>query len=131
MRRREFLTLLGSAVAGNPLVAHAQQPERARRVVVLMGAAETSSSRRRLASFIHRLNELGWSERRNLSTQVQWLNEGPARRRAWAAELIASAPDVAVTVTNHALEVMKPIARIVPVVFIVVCVPGGRGCVST
>src|SRR5215471_13753404 len=68
MRRREFLTLIGSAVAGNPLAAHAQQTERARRVVVLMGAAETSSSRRRLTSFIHRLNELGWSERRNLST---------------------------------------------------------------
>jgi len=131
MRRREFLTLIGSAVAGNPLAAHAQQPERARRVVVLMGAAETSSSRRRLTSFIHRLNELGWSERRNLSTQVQWWNEGPEQMRAWAAELIASSPDVAVTFTNHALEVMKPIARSVPIVFIGVGDPVGSGFVSS
>src|SRR5215813_4691962 len=90
MRRREFLTLLGSAVAGNPLAVHAQQPEAIRRVVVLMGAAETPSSRRWFTSFLHRLNELGWSERRNLSTQVQWWNEGPEQMRAWAAEMIAS-----------------------------------------
>src|SRR5262249_28348088 len=131
MRRREFLTLIGSAVAGNPLAAHAQQPERARRVVVLMGAAETSSSRRRLTSFIHRLNELGWSERRNLSTQVQWWNDGPEQMRAWAAELIASSPDVAVTFTNLALEVMKPIAGSVPIVFIGVGDPVGSGFVSS
>jgi hypothetical protein len=68
MRRRDFLAVLGSAVAGNPLAVHAQQPEPIRRVVVLMGAAETPSSRRWLTSFLHRLNELGWSERRNLST---------------------------------------------------------------
>ena len=131
MRRREFLTLIGSAVAGNPLAAHAQQPERARRVVVLMGAAETSSSRRRLTSFIHRLNELGWSERRNLSTQVQWWNDGPEQMRAWAAELIASSPDIAVTFTNLALEVMKPIAGSVPIVFIGVGDPVGSGFVSS
>src|SRR5262249_41111089 len=131
MRRREFLTLIGSAVAGNPLAAHAQQPERARRVVVLMGAAETSSSRRRLTSFIHRLNELGWSERRNLSTQVQWWNDGPEQMRAWAAELIASSPDIAVTFTNLALEVMKPVAGGVPVVFLGVGDPVGSGFVSS
>jgi len=131
MRRREFLTLLGSAVAGNPLAVHAQQPEAIRRVVVLMGAAETPSSRRWLTSFLHRLNELGWSERRNLSTQVQWWNEGPEQMRAWAAELIASSPDVAVTFTNHALEVMKPIARSVPIVFIGVGDPVGSGFVSS
>src|SRR5215475_5307812 len=129
MRRREFLTLLGSAVAGNPLAVHAQQAEAIRRVVVLMGAAETPSSRRWLTSFLHRLNELGWSERRNLSTQVQWWNEGPEQMRAWAAELIASSPDVAVTFTNHALEVMKPIAGSVPIVFIGVGDPGDSiGC---
>jgi len=131
MRRREFLTLLGSAVAGNPLAVHAQQPEAIRRVVVLMGAAETPSSRRWLTSFLHRLNELGWSERRNLSTQVQWWNEGPEQMRAWAAELIAGSPDVAVTFTNHALEVMKPIARSVPIVFIGVGDPVGSGFVSS
>jgi ABC transporter substrate binding protein len=131
MRRRDFLAVLGSAVAGNPLAVHAQQPEPIRRVVVLMGAAETPSSRRWLTSFLHRLNELGWSERRNLSTQVQWWNDEPEQMRAWAAELIASSPDVAVTFTNLALEVMKPIAGSVPIVFIGVGDPVGSGFVSS
>ena len=131
MRRREFIALLGSAVAGSPLAVHAQQPEPIRRIVVLMGSAETPSSRRWLTSFLHRLNELGWSERRNLSTQVQWWNDDTEQMRAWAAELIASSPDVVVTFTNHALEVMKPIGRSVPIVFVGVGDPVGSGFVSS
>src|SRR5262249_58441994 len=103
MRRREFLTLLGSAVAGNPFAVHAQQPGAIRRVVVLMGAAETPSSRRWPTSFLHQLNELGWSERRNLSIQVQCGNETPKQIHASATEQIASSPDVSVTLPNHAL----------------------------
>src|SRR3974377_2462470 len=110
MKRRELLALLGSAVAGNPLAVHAQQPKPVRRLVVLMGAAETPSSRRWLTSFLRQLDELGWRDRRNLFTRVPWWNDGPEQMRVWAAELIAGSPDVAVTFTNLALEVMKPIA---------------------
>ncbi|MGB8111910.1 MAG: ABC transporter substrate-binding protein, partial [Pseudolabrys sp.] len=125
------LALLGSAIAGNPLAVHAQQPAPVRRVAVLMGAAETPSSRRWLTSFLHRLDELGWSERRNLFTQVQWWNAEPEQMRAWAAELIVGSPDVAVTFTNLALEVMKPIAGSVPIVFIGVGDPVGSGFVPS
>ncbi|MGA7068625.1 MAG: ABC transporter substrate-binding protein, partial [Pseudolabrys sp.] len=89
------------------------------------------SSRRWLTSFLHRLDELGWSERRNLFTQVQWWNAGPEQMRVWAAELIAGSPDVAVTFTNLALEVMKPIAGSVPIVFIGVGDPVGSGFVPS
>jgi putative tryptophan/tyrosine transport system substrate-binding protein len=130
MRRREFLALIGSAVGGSPLAVHAQ-PVPVRRLVVLMGAAETPSSRRLLTSFLHRLDELGWSERRNLFTRVQWWNDRPEQMRMWAAELIAGSPDVAVTFTNLALEVMKPIAGSVPIVFIGVGDPVGSGFVSS
>ena len=130
MRRREFLALIGSAVGGSPLAVHAQ-PVPVRRLVVLMGAAETPSSRRLLTSFLHRLDELGWSERHNLFTRVQWWNDRPEQMRMWAAELIAGSPDVAVTFTNHALEVMKPIAGSVPVVFIGVGDPVGSGFISS
>jgi putative ABC transport system substrate-binding protein len=131
MRRREFIALLGGAVAGNPLPVRAQQPEPVRRIVVLMGAAETTSTRGWLASFLHRLDQLGWRDRRNLFTQVQWWNDRPEQMRVWAAELIAGSPDVAVTFTNLALEVMKPIAGSVPIVFIGVGDPVGSGFISS
>jgi putative tryptophan/tyrosine transport system substrate-binding protein len=131
VRRREFITTIGGAAAAFPLAARAQQPERARRVVVLMGSAETASTRGWLTTFLHRLEELGWSERRNLFTRVQWWNDGPEQMRVWAAELIAGSPDVAVTFTNLALEVMKPVAGSVPIVFIGVGDPVGSGFVSS
>jgi ABC-type uncharacterized transport system substrate-binding protein len=131
MRRREFITLFGGAAGTWPLAAHAQQSGTVRRVVVLMGAAETVSSRGWLNSFSNRLQELGWHEGGNLFTRVQWWNDRPEQMRSWAAELIAGSPDIAVTFTNLALEVMKPIAGGVPVVFIGVGDPVGSGFVSS
>jgi hypothetical protein len=118
IRRREFIFTLGGAAAAWPLAARAQRSEPIRRVVVLMGAAETSWSRGWLAALLRRLDELGWRDGRNLVTQVQWWNDQPEQMRAWAAELIARSPDVAVTFTNLALEVLKPIAEGVPIVFV-------------
>jgi putative tryptophan/tyrosine transport system substrate-binding protein len=130
MRRREFISLLGGTAAW-PLAARAQQREGMRRVGVLMGAAETAWSRGWLAAFLRRLNELGWRESHNLITQVQWWNDQPEQMRVWAAELIARSPDVAVTFTNFALEVLKPIAGSVPIVFIGVGDPVGSGFVAS
>jgi len=100
--RRGFIRLVGGAAAAWPLTARAQQRERVRRVVVLLGAAETASSRGWLTAFLRRLDELGWRDG-NLVTQVQWWNDQPEQMRVWAAELIARSPDVAVTHTNLAL----------------------------
>jgi len=130
MRRREFITLLGGAAAC-PLAARAQQPERMRRIGVLMGAAETAWSRGWFTAFSRRLDELGWRESYNLITQVQWWNDQPEQMRVWAAELIARSPDVAVTFTNFALGVLKPIAGSVPIVFIGVGDPVGSGFVAS
>jgi putative ABC transport system substrate-binding protein len=131
VRRRGFIALLGGAAAGWPLAAHAQVQERTRRVVVLMGSAETASTRGWLATFSHRLEELGWREHHNLFTQVQWWNDRPEQMRQWTAELIAGSPDVAVTFTNPALEVVKPIAGKVPIVFVGIGDPVGSGYVSS
>src|SRR5262245_48603366 len=128
LKRREFITLLGAAAW--PLSAPAQQ-EPIRRVVVLVGAAETASSRGWITAFSRRLDELGWREGRNLVTQVQWWNDQPEQMRTWAAELIARSPDVAVTYTNLALAVLKPIAGTVPIVFVGVGDPVGGGFVSS
>src|SRR6516165_5292901 len=129
MKRRAFITLLGGAAAAWPLAARAQQP--IRRVVVLMGQAETAWSRGWLAAFWRRLDDLGWRDGRNLVTQVQWWNDQPEQMRLWAAELIARSPDVAVTFPNLALEVLKPIARSVPIVFLAVGDPVGSGFVAS
>jgi putative ABC transport system substrate-binding protein len=96
-----------------------------------MGAAETVSSRGWLNSFSNRLQELGWHEGGNLFTRVQWWNDRPEQMRSWAGELIAGSPDIAVTFTNLALEVIKPIAGGVPIVFIGVGDPVGSGFVSS
>src|SRR5215831_15102821 len=131
MRRRAFIKFLGGAATAWPLVGHAQQAEPIRRIVVLMGAAETAWSRGWLTAFSRRLDELGWRESRNVITQVQWWNDQPEQMRVWAAELIARSPDVAVTYTNLALAVLKPIAGSVPIVFVGVGDPVGGGFVSS
>jgi putative ABC transport system substrate-binding protein len=128
--RRGLLVALGGAAAW-PLAARAQQGEPIRRIVVLMGAAETAWSRDWLTAFSRRLDELGWRESRNVITQVQWWNDQPEQMRIWAAELIARSPDVAVTYTNLALAVLKPTAGNVPIVFVGVGDPVGGGFVSS
>jgi putative ABC transport system substrate-binding protein len=131
MRRRDFVKGIAGLAAAWPLAAHAQQAEPVRRVVVLMGAAETAWSRGWLAAFLRRLDELGWRESRNLFVQVQWWNDQPEQMRAWTAELIARSPDVTVTFTNLALELLKPIAGTMPIVFVGVGDPVGGGFVAS
>jgi ABC-type uncharacterized transport system substrate-binding protein len=129
--RREFITLLGGAAAAWSRAAYAQQPGGVRRVVVLMGAAETAWSRGWLASFLRRLDELGWQEGRNLVTQVQWWNDQPEQMRAWTAELVARTPDVAMAFSNPALAILKPLAGNIPIVFVGVGDPVGSRFVAS
>jgi putative tryptophan/tyrosine transport system substrate-binding protein len=132
IERRKFLaTLGGAAAAAWPIAASAQQPGGIRRVVVLMGAAETAWSRDWLASFSRRLDELGWREGRNLVTQVQWWNDQPEQMRAWTAELVARTPDVAMAFSNPALAVLKPLAGDIPIVFVGVGDPVGSRFVAS
>src|SRR6516225_2583135 len=109
LKRRSLIKLLGGTATW-PLAARVQQREGMRRVSVLMGAAETAWSRGWFAAFSRRLDELGWRESYKLITKVQWWNDQPEQMRVWAAELIARTPDVAVTFTSFAPEVLNPTA---------------------
>jgi ABC-type uncharacterized transport system substrate-binding protein len=130
--RRTFITRLGGAAAAWPMIAQGQQQAGGiRRVVVLMGAAETTWSRDWLASFWRRLDDLGWREGRNLVTQVQWWNDQPEQMRAWTAELVARMPDVAVAFSNPALAILKPLAGDTPIVFVGVGDPVGSRFVAS
>ena len=99
MKRREFITLLGGAAASWPLAAHAQQSERVRRVGVLMPlAADDPQSLRRLTAFVQGLQQLGWTDGRNVRIDVRWAAGDADRIRRYAAELVALAPDVILAV---------------------------------
>lgn len=91
MRRRDFIKVIAGSAPVWPLAARAQQPRAVRRVAVLMGAAETESSRGWLAAFSRRLDERGWREGRSLLTQVQWWNDKPEQMRVSTTEMIAFA----------------------------------------
>ena len=94
MRRREFITLLGGAAAAWPIAARAQQPERMRRIGVLMGWAESDPTTRSLfATFRDVLAKLGWTEGKNLRIELRWGNGNSARIEAFAKELVDLQPD--------------------------------------
>src|SRR5262249_12474604 len=92
--RRKLITLLGSAAAW-PLAARAQQPERMRRIGVFMSlVADDKEGQARLAAFLQGLQELGWTDGRNVRIDVRWGAGDADRNRRHAADLVALAPDV-------------------------------------
>ena len=99
MRRRDFVTLLGGAAAAWPLAARAQQPERMRRVGVLVSLpAEEPQSQVRNAAFLQALGDLGWKVGRNLHIDYRWGGGDVGRFPAYAAELLALSPEVILAV---------------------------------
>src|SRR6266511_5988026 len=94
MNRRELITLLGGA-ASWPLAARAQQPDRMRRIGVLMNlTADDAVARARIGAFRQRLQQLGWTEDRNMRIEYRWTAGGDDELRRHAAELVALAPEV-------------------------------------
>src|SRR6266571_210191 len=101
MKRRQFITLLGGAAAGWPLVARAQQGERMRRIGVIMGFAEDDEVwQRYLATFRQRLQDFGWTEGHNIRFDYRFTGESTDRMRIAATEVVAMAPDVIFVTTN-------------------------------
>jgi hypothetical protein len=104
MRRREFITLLGGAAAW-PLAARAQQPDRMRRIgVLLASAADDAETQARIGAFLQGLQQLGWADGRNVRIDTRWATTNADDIRRHAAELAALAPDVAVArvpITRH------------------------------
>jgi putative tryptophan/tyrosine transport system substrate-binding protein len=132
MRRREFIALLGSGVAAWPLAARAQQPQRVRRIGVFMpGVADDPEYEARNAAFLQGLGELGWIVGRNVRIEYRWGAGDVERYRAIAAELVASAPDVALGVGSSITSALQKATRNVPIVFANVTDPVGGGLVAS
>src|SRR5215469_9218185 len=96
MRRREFIAVVGSTAAAWPLAARAQQPERVRRVGVLMGYPENDlEGPAFFAAFLEGLQKLGWVEGRNIRLETRWASPDDAEaRQRFAQELVALQPDL-------------------------------------
>ena len=131
MKRREFITLLGSAAAAWPLAARAQQPERLRRVGLLLGYSEgDAEGQASAAAFRQKLQELGWTEDRNIRIDTRWASSDPNKARTFAKELVGMTPDVIVSSSNLVTEIVQQETRTIPVVFVFVGDPVGSGFVT-
>ncbi len=131
MRRREFVSLLGGAVAW-PLAARAQQPEQVRRIGVLMAqAADDPDGRARVAAFLQSLHELEWIEGRNVRLDYRWGGGDVDRIRRDAAELVALRPDVILAGGGQVMGPLREATRTVPIVFTQTADPVGAGFVAT
>jgi hypothetical protein len=95
VKRRDFITLLGG-VAAWPFAARAQQAERVRRIGLLMGTADDREGQARVTALKQGLQELGWTDGRNIQIETRFAGADGDRIRAHAAELVALAPDVIV-----------------------------------
>jgi putative ABC transport system substrate-binding protein len=132
MIRREFITLLGGAAVAWPVAARAQQPERMRRVGVLMIPAEYDpQGRLRAVAFQQSLEKLGWTLGRNLAIDYRWNISDVERARAAAAQLLSLAPDVLLANGSPALPAAQQATSSVPIVFTVVNEPVAMGFVAS
>src|SRR5262249_55414842 len=129
MRRRELITLLGSAAAW-PLAASAQQGERMRRIgVLLAGDEHDPEGKRRYSAFIQTLADLGWADGRNVRIDLRWGGGDINRMRALPQELVGSQPDIIVTTTTPATAALQRETRTIPIVFVSVGDPVASGLV--
>jgi len=133
MRRREFITLLGGAAAAWPLAARAQQPDQMRRIGVLTAgsAADDPDGQARGAAFLQGLQQLGWTDGRNIRIDYRSGASDADNMRKYAAELVALAPDVILASGTATMAPLLQATRTVPIVFAQVTDPVGAGFVDS
>jgi putative ABC transport system substrate-binding protein len=132
MRRREFISLLGGAGVAWPLAVRAQQPERMRRVGLLMHTApDEPEAQARLAAFLQGLQESGWAVGRNVRLDYRWSAGDAGRLHKDAAELVALGPDVVLAGVGATIPALQQASRTVPIVFAQGLDPVGAGFVES
>jgi len=130
IRRRKFLATLGGAVAAWPLAARAQQPDRVRRIGVLITlAADDPEGQARVAAFRQGLQQLGWTGGHDVQIETRWATSNIEARKH-AAELVALAPDLILATGSPTVAALQQATRSVPIVFVNVADPVGAGFVD-
>ena len=132
MKRREFITLFGGAAVRGRSRRCAQQSERMRRIGVLMSlAADDPEGQARLDAFVQALQELGWTDGRNVRIDTRWSAGNADDVRKYAAELVALAPDVILASGGSVVGPLLQATRTVPIVFTQTPDPVGAGFVAS
>src|SRR5262249_44405128 len=132
MRRRDFITLIGSAAATWPLAARAQPSERLRRIGIIAGNSEADAEEQaRIKAFQQRLAELGWSEGRNVAFDYRFDASDADRIQSAVCELVNLKPDVVLTSGTPLAFALKKQTRTIPVVFTLVADPVASGPVAS
>jgi len=132
MRRRDFITLLGSAAAVWPVATRAQQSERMRRIGVLMNiSADDPEAQSRMTAFVQGLQQSGWTDGRNIRIDTRWAAGDADRYHRYAEELLALAPEVILASATPSVQALQQATRTVPIVFANVGDPVGMGLVES
>ena len=129
MRRRQFLTLLGSVVIGCPADAVAQKPDRERRIGVL--TAGSAYGQRRAKIFTQALQDLGWTDGQNTRIDYRWASSDIEQIQSLAKELVGSRPDVLVGAGSAPTAALRQATRTIPIVFLMVTDPVAQGIVES
>jgi putative ABC transport system substrate-binding protein len=134
MQRREFILALGGAAAAWwPFAARTQPVERVLRIAVLQGGSDRDDprSQTQTAAFLQALQQLGWTDGRNVKIDYRWPAGDADKARKYAAELVALAPDVILAASAVNLPPLLQATRTVPIVFVGVVDPVGAGFVNS
>jgi putative ABC transport system substrate-binding protein len=131
MKRREFITACCGAAIW-PLVAHSQQPERIRRVgVLLLWAENDPMARASVTAFGQALGRFGWIEGKNIRIDYRFAAGDPTLFKTYAAELVGLMPDVVLAGASLAIVALRQQTRTIPIVFVNVSDPLGQGFVES
>jgi putative tryptophan/tyrosine transport system substrate-binding protein len=132
MRRRDFIKVIAVSAAAWPLAARAQRSGTMRRVAMLLPYREGDAEGQAVvAAFQLRLQDLGWTEGRNIRFDIRWAGGDPDKTRTFARELIGMAPDVIVPQSNLVTTIVQQETRTIPIVFVLVGDPVGSGYVAS
>jgi putative ABC transport system substrate-binding protein len=130
--RRRFISVLGSGAVAWPFGAHAQQPDRVRRIGALMNkTSDDAQARDEVAAFVGALKERGWKLGQNLQIDYRWGAGNEDNYRTYAAELVAQAPDVLLAAGGTVVGALQRVTRDVPIVFAETTDPVDRGLVAS
>jgi putative ABC transport system substrate-binding protein len=132
MKRREFIAGLGGMAAAWPQIARTQQLDRTRRIGMLIGTADDDPEMKsRLAAFQQGLERRGWSEGRNLKTELRFAAGRSNQYQRFAKELVALQPDVIIAHTTPVVEAVRQESGAIPIVFVTVSDPVGSGFIAS